>query len=226
MVLFSLVLLSSCGYKPGQQASESQNSTKSPKFKGAIAAHPTQQPAPISPILLPPQEIMPTPTPTQAVTTGKSVEAAPYGAPPTMTPEEMQLSQQLFALINSDRASRGLYAYSWNSTLAGGARLHSWNMYHCGFSHTCPDGTPQCTRIADEGFTNADNAADCGENIGYAGPYPTPWQGVKNIQEGMVNEPPTGWHRIHLLSTTLHMVGVGVYVDPSGFIWFTEDLVS
>jgi uncharacterized protein YkwD len=143
-----------------------------------------------------------------------------------MTNEETQITQQLFGLINSDRAARGLYTYSWNGTLAGGARLHSWNMYHCGFSHTCPDGTPQCTRIEDEGFTNAANAADCGENIGYAGPYPTPWQGVKNIQEGMVNEPPTGWHRVHLLSTTLHTVGVGVYVDPTGFIWFTEDLVS
>jgi uncharacterized protein YkwD len=140
-----------------------------------------------------------------------------------MTTEETQLTQHLFALINSDRTARGLYTYSWNNTLAGGARLHSWNMYHCGFSHTCPDGAPQCTRIEEEGFTNV---ADCGENIGYAGPYPTPWQGVENIQEGMVNEPPTGWHRIHLLSTTLHTVGVGMYVDPSGFIWFTEDLVS
>jgi uncharacterized protein YkwD len=220
IVLFSLVLLSSCVQ---QQASESQHSSQ---FKSAIKTRPTQQPAPIPPILLPPQQITPTATPTQAVTTGKSVGPAPYGPPPTMTNEELQLTQQLFALINSDRASHGLFAYSWNSTLAGGARLHSWNMYHCGFSHTCPDGTPQCTRIADEGFAHAANAADCGENIGYAGPYPTPWQGVKNIQEDMVNEPPTGWHRIHLLSTTLHMVGVGVYVDPTGFIWFTEDLVS
>lgn len=225
-VLFSLVLLSSCGQ---QHTRESQSTSKSTQFNSSIEAHPTQQPAPISPILLPPQEVTPTSTQTgtpAAVTTGKSSGATPYGQPPAMTDEETQLTQQLFALINSDRTTRGLYTYSWNGALAGGARLHSWNMYHCGFSHTCPDGTPQCTRIEDEGFTNAANAADCGENIGYAGPYPTPWQGVKNIQEGMVNEPPTGWHRIHLLSTTLHTVGVGVYVDPTGFIWFTEDLVS
>ncbi|WP_201368567.1 hypothetical protein [Ktedonobacter robiniae] len=42
----------------------------------------------------------------------------------------------------------------------------------------------------------------------------------------MVNEPPTGWHRIHLFSTTLHRIGIGIYVDPSGWVWFTEDMVS
>ena len=148
---------------------------------------------------------------------------SPYGTPPGATGEEIQLTQQLFALINSDRAARGLYAYQWNATLAGGARLHSWNMYHCGFSHTCPDGRSQCQRIADEGFAGY---TDCGENIGYAGPYPTAAKGVYTIQESMANEPPTGWHRIHLFSTTLHRVGVGVYVDAGGIIWFTEDLVN
>jgi uncharacterized protein YkwD len=140
-----------------------------------------------------------------------------------MTAEETQLTQQLFVVINRDRAARGLFAYTWNPTLAGGARLHSWNMYHCGFSHTCPDGHPQCQRIADEGFAGY---SDCGENIGYAGPFPTPYDGMHNIQETMANEPPTGWHYIHLFSQTLHRVGVGIYVDPSGYIWFTEDLVS
>jgi uncharacterized protein YkwD len=134
----------------------------------------------------------------------------------------MQLTQQLFALINHDRAIRGLYPFVWNSTLAAGARLHSWNMVHCGFSHTCPDGIDQCTRIANEGF----QFTDCGENIGLAGPYPTPWAGVYSVQEGMINEPPTGWHRIHLTSTTLHNIGVGIYVDSNGWIWFTEDIIS
>ena len=140
-----------------------------------------------------------------------------------MTTEEIQLTQQLFALINSDRAARGLYPFTWNATLAGGARLHSWNMYHCGFSHTCPDGRSQCQRIADEGFAGY---TDCGECIGWAGPFPTPYDGMRSVQESMINEPPTGWHRIHLTSTTLHRVGVGIYVDPTGYMGFTEDLVS
>jgi len=149
--------------------------------------------------------------------------AAPYGPAPALNDEEAQLTRQIFAVINSDRAARGLYPYTWSQTLTSGARLHSWNMFHCGFSHTCPDGKPQCQRIANEGFSGY---TDCGENIAYAGPYPTPWDGVHKIQESMINEPPTGWHRIHLTSTTLQRVGVGVYVDPDGYIWFTEDFVS
>jgi uncharacterized protein YkwD len=167
--------------------------------------------------------VQPTAVPTPAPLPTSVSDPSPYGPLPIPTTEEVQLTQQLFALINSDRAARGLYPYQSNDTLAHGARLHSWNMYHCGFSHTCPDGRSQCQRIADEGFAGY---TDCGENIGYAGPYPTPAKGVYNIQESMANEPPTGWHRIHLFSTTLHRVGVGVYVDPAGYIWFTEDLVS
>jgi uncharacterized protein YkwD len=129
----------------------------------------------------------------------------------------------LFNLINHDREVRGLYPFVWNATLAGGARLHSWNMYHCGFSHTCPDGLNQCSRIANEGFAGF---TDCGENIGLAGPSNPPWANIYAVQESMVNEPPTGWHRIHLTSTTLHRIGVGLYIDPNGWVWFTQDMLS
>jgi uncharacterized protein YkwD len=140
-----------------------------------------------------------------------------------LTAEEIQLTQQLFALINHDRAALGLYPFVWNNTLAGGAGLHSWNMAHCGFSHTCPDGRTQNQRIADEGFAGF---TDCGENIGLAGPSSPAWANVSAVQESMMNEPPTGWHRIHLTSTTLHRIGIGIFVDSSGWVWFTEDMVS
>jgi uncharacterized protein YkwD len=185
------------------------------------------EPAPVStPQITPTSTISGTPPPTSATPTNIPITgtgAAPYGSPPPLTAEEIQLTQKLFAKINSDRAASGLYPFQWNGTLSGGARLHSWNMYHCGFSHTCPDGTQQCDRIATEGFAGY---TDCGENIGYAGPFPTAWEGTAKIQQTMVNEPPTGWHRIHLFSKTLNHVGVGVYVDPDGYIWFTEDMVS
>lgn len=224
VVLLGLILLSACGAKQENSSLSSPNASSRLNDKLHIA----QQTNTTGPMMVFPKQDAPTPTaqvptniPTNIPRTG--VGAAPYGPPPPMSAEETQLTQQLFALINSDRAARGLYPYTWNATLAGGARLHSWNMFHCGFSHTCPDGRTQCQRIADEGFAGY---SDCGECIGYAGPYPTPYAGMHNIQESMVNEPPTGWHRIHLLSTTLHRVGVGIYVDPQGYIWFTEDLVS
>lgn len=148
--------------------------------------------------------------------------AAPYGSAPTSS-EAQTLTSQLFALINHDRAACGLPLFAWNSTLASGALLHSWNMVHCGFSHTCPDGSAPCQRLANEGFAGL---SDCGENIGEAGPYPTAWAGVASVQESMAHEAPDGWHRIHLFSTTLHRIGIGLYIESNGSIWFTEDLAS
>lgn len=148
--------------------------------------------------------------------------AAPYGPAPVSS-EAQQITQQLFQLINSERAACGLPPFAWSNTLASGALLHSWNMEHCGFSHYCPDGSTPYQRIANEGFAGL---SDCGESIGLAGPYPTPWAGVASVQESMANEPLGGWHRIHLFSTTLHRIGIGIYVDSSGMLWFTEDMVS
>jgi uncharacterized protein YkwD len=153
------------------------------------------------------------------------VGPAPYGPAPTPSAEDIQFTQKLFTLINQDRATRGLPPYAWNATLEGGARLHSWNMYHCGFSHTCPDGVPPLTRIAREGFPLT-STSPLGECIGLAGPSTPPWAHVYAVQESMVNEPPNGGHRITLTSTKLHRVGVGVYVDPTGWVWFTEDFAA
>ena len=190
-----------------------------------------QQQVPSPTIVIPQQLNTPEPKPNTSTSTyhpgptptNSGTGSAPWGAPPLMTAEEVQLTRQLFNLMNSDRAARGLYPFVWNATLAGGARLHSWNMYHCGFSHTCPDGLDQCARIANEGFAGF---SDCGECIGLAGPSTPPWTHVYEVQESMINEPPGGWHRIHLTSTTLHRAGAGIYVDPNGWVWFTEDLVS
>jgi uncharacterized protein YkwD len=148
--------------------------------------------------------------------------AAPYGPAPVSS-EAQQLTQQLFQLINHERAACGLPPFAWSNTLASGALLHSWNMSHCGFSHYCPDGMSPYQRIADEGFAGL---SDCGESIGLAGPYPTAWAGVYSVQESMANEPLGGWHRIHLFSTTLHFIGIGIYVDSRGWSWFTEDMLS
>ena len=226
IALLSIVLLSACGAKSTDQIASTGPAVLANNVQ--VARQPAATPSTVNPghRSIPGMQRgqaaqAPATQPGNIPATGPGSD--PYGPPPSMTPEEIQLTRQLFAQINSDRAAAGLYPYVWNATLAGGARRHSWNMFHCGFSHTCPDGIPQCDRIAAEGFAGF---TDCGENIGYAGPFPTPWLGVYKIQESMANEPPTGWHHIHLFSTTLHRIGIGVYVDPSGFIWFTEDMVS
>lgn len=212
--LLALLSLAACG-SAGQ--STSGHTVTNNNLSISIASTPTFTPTPTPGLAIAQQVITPTP----ATSAGGGL--TPYGLPPTPTALEMQLTQKLFTQINQDRADRGLYAYTWNATLASGARLHSWNMYHCGFSHTCPNGEDQCTRIASEGFAGY---ADCGECIGLAGPSNPPWKNVYAVQESMINEPPTGWHRIHLTSKTLHRVGVGIYIAPNGWVWFTEDLVS
>ena len=217
--LLIMVLFAACTSNQSRQISPTQ-----PLTGDSYGQHVVQQPTATPTLTIPQQRTPPTATPTSPTTIASTgTGSAPYGSPPPLTAEEMQLTQQLFALINHDRAVRGLYPFAWNNVLTDGARLHSWNMYHCGFSHTCPDGRTQNQRIADEGFAGY---TDCGENIGLAEPYPTAWGGVYAVQESMINEPPTGWHRIHLTSTTLHKIGIGLYVDPRGWIWFTEDMVS
>jgi uncharacterized protein YkwD len=224
--LLLMLMLSACGAsgKNGSQvvtmqplSANSINVVQNPTPTPAITIQ--QQIAP-TPTTKPSQKIPPGTPPTYIPGSGSGY--APYGQPPAMTSEETQLTQQLFAQINHDRAVRGLYPFVWNTTLAGGARLHSWNMFHCGFSHTCPDGVDQCVRIGREGFS----FTDCGECIGLAGPSNPPWSNVYAVQESMMNEGPSGWHFIHLTSTTLHRIGVGIYVDPNGWVWFTEDMVS
>ena len=225
--LVLIVLLTACGAGQSSHITQVQPITADSLN---IAQHPTPTtsiaiPRQIATIVAtPPTHTNPTGTTGAPPTTipGSGIGPAPYGLPPALTAEEIQLTQQLFALINHDRAVRGLYAFVWNATLAGGARLHSWNMVHCGFSHTCPDGLDQCVRIANEGFAGF---ADCGECIGLAGPSTPPWNNVYAVQESMINEGVNGWHYIHLTSTTLHRIGVGIYVS-NGWVWFTEDIVS
>ncbi|WP_052889724.1 CAP domain-containing protein [Thermogemmatispora carboxidivorans] len=227
--LFVLLLLLPACASSGSSSSRSQperDAVHAPLGSGALT-NLERLATPTPTVLIPSQHLTPTPRPTATRASGTQATplasaSAPYGPPPPLTDLEQYLTQKLFEQINSDRAAQGLYPYTWNATLAAGARLHSWNMYHCGFSHTCPDGLPQCTRIANEGFS----FSDCGENIGLAGPSNPAWTNVYQVQESMANEPATGWHHIHLFSTTLHRVGIGVYVDPSGWVWFTEDFVS
>jgi len=205
---------------------------------------PLPSPTSIPPLSIPSQKATPVPTPvphnstpstpqpvsncviysqdTTLVPAKNGTLAAPYGPAP-VSGEAQQLTQQLFQLINHERAACGLPPFAWNNTLASGALLHSWNMAHCGFSHYCPDGSTPYQRIANEGFAGL---SDCGESIGLAGPYPTAWAGVYSVQESMAHEPLGGWHRIHLFSTTLHSIGIGIYVDARGWPWFSEDMVS
>jgi uncharacterized protein YkwD len=160
--------------------------------------------------------------------TGTVPLLAPWGSPP-ITANSAAIEKYLLNKINYDRAIRGLSLYRWNPTLANGARLHSWNMANCGFSHSCPDGDYHfgCMRITQE-FPHNNDCGECISATGSNGTLRNEEAGIGSIQESMVNEPDSSgsWHRIHLTSQTLHSIGVGVYVSPGGWVYATEDMVS
>lgn len=244
LCLSLIVLLAACGSEFTPQSSSSSSIASDSLSHSSPRQSPTPTQTPVAPLSIPSQRATPVPTPGSHISASNTPQpapncvtyshettlvppkngtlAAPYGPAP-VSAEAQQLTQQLFQLINRDRAACGLPPFAWNGTLASGALLHSWNMVHCGFSHTCPDGSTPYQRIANEGFAGL---SDCGENIGRAGPYPTAWAGLYSVQESMAHEPLGGWHRIHLFSTTLHRIGIGIYIDSGGWIWFTEDMVS
>jgi uncharacterized protein YkwD len=134
-----------------------------------------------------------------------------------------QLEQRLFALINQDRAVQGLSRYVLSGTLSAGARLHSVKMSRCGLSHRCPGELDPCQRVSAEGIV----WTSCGENVGYTSPSPTAWGGVQGIERAMLAEhPPADGHRLNLLSSSFHRIGVGISIDARGYVWITEDFAS
>ncbi|MGH2479521.1 MAG: CAP domain-containing protein [Ktedonobacteraceae bacterium] len=172
---------------------------------------------------------IPSPTPTPVPTTPPVVShptAPPTSTnpPPGWSSAEGQLQQQLFQQINQDRAAQGLYSYTLNSTMSNGARQHDVTMSgSCGMQHQCPVEPDPCQRVSSEGIS----WTSCGENIGYTSPNPTAWAGVRQIDQEMLNEqPPDDGHRLNLLNSSYHRVGVGIYIDARGLIWMTEDFAS
>lgn len=216
LVVFLVLSLAACGAtNQNQQATRISTSTSTPT--------PTATSPSIS-IDVPAQSVpTPTATPTPRPSISHSVKPTP-GSGSSSPGSGSQLEQQLFNLINQDRAAQGLYAYTLNSTLSNGARRHSQTMADgCGMQHQCSGEPDPCQRVTNEGIS----WTSCGENIGYSSPNPTAWGGVQSIDQDMMNEqPPDDGHRQNLLSSSYHRVGVGIVIDSKGTVWVTEDFAS
>lgn len=211
VVLLCLLLLAGCSV-PSESHSQQATSSPSPFATRAKVntLAPMQQPTP---------DPTATPRPKPTATSKTHATPAVQGATSLTT----QLQQQLFALINQDRANEGLRAYMLNNTMSNGAWQHSQKMAGCGLSHQCPGEPDPCQRVSNEGIS----WTSCGENVGYSSPNPTSWGGVQRIEQSMLNEqPPHDGHRQNLLSSSFHRVGIGIYVDGSGRVWVTEDFAS
>ena len=129
------------------------------------------------------------------------------------------LEHLLFTLINNHRATQGLAPYTWDNTLAKGARAHSMLMAQgCGLQHQCPGEPDIGQRVTAEGVQWMAVA----ENIGEAS-YPVASNGVTAIDKGMFDEGPGGGHYENMMSSTLRNVGIGIVIDDKGIVWATED---
>src|SRR2546430_16322945 len=84
--LFLVVLLAACA--PQQR---SQTPPTQPLISDSV--HVWQRPSPTPPISIPRQVATPTPKPHTSPTSVSDTGAAPYGPPPPMTEEEIQLTQ-------------------------------------------------------------------------------------------------------------------------------------
>ncbi len=185
---------------------------------------PTSTPTQVPPTQTPPP---PPPTPTQIPT------PAPTTTPPTnpgMTAQEQQLAQQLFNQINQDRAAQGLPAYTLNAALIRSAYKHNVLMAgpSCGnngntlnLSHQCPGEEPIGNRVSNEGLYWSTVGENCGAG------KPGSWSMVLQVHKDMLAEqPPNDGHRKNLLSSSFHQIGIGIYLDSHGSVWFTEDFAN
>jgi len=225
LALLLLLSLAGCSLTDGGQSQATENTpsplaTKSDNNSVSATATPTPDPTATA---IATATATPKPKPTARPTARPTSSTQGSGASTAGTSLEKQLQQQLFALINHDRANQGLYAYVLNSTLSNGALLHSKKMAVCGMSHQCPGEADPCQRVSNEGIS----WTSCGENVGYTSPNPTNWAGVQKIEQSMLAEqPPDDGHRLNLLNSSYHRVGVGIYIDGNGLVWITEDFAS
>ena len=169
--------------------------------------------------------------PSKAATASPSPSSpAPKPSPSSRKPSPPYgtVVQQLLAQINQLRARNGLAALSLSAGLIASAHKHNLKMMgSCGMQHQCPGEASLGDRISAEGV----HWTSCGENIGWAGPYPNTTAALigaaESLAMSMYNEkPPNDGHRKNLLSSSFHRIGIDAVRDSSGKIWLTQDFSS
>lgn len=110
---------------------------------------------------------------------------------------DVQAEEQMFALLNNERTTRGFAALAKDQKLQQLARDYAHEMLVRGyFSHYTPEGLSPFDRMAarDIIFTYA------GENLAFS-------PNVSLAMQGLMNSP---GHRANMLSPNFHRVGIGV----------------
>ncbi len=119
--------------------------------------------------------------------------------------------QQLFQLLNQDRARAGLPALRWDYRLQQAAREHTARMVAAHqLSHDLPGEPTLPKRLAASGLRFDTD----GENVAYNST-------VEGAHQGLMHSPP---HRANLLSPQFNAGGIGI-VRAGDLLWVTQDFV-
>lgn len=128
-------------------------------------------------------------------------------------------------MINQARSQAGLPAYTITAGLDSSSAAHNQKMASgCGLSHQCP-GEPSLgarETAAGVSWTSA------GENIGEGGPEPDTGAAMAKMavaltQSMLAEKPPDDGHRLNILSSAFHHIGITVQEDSAGTVWMTQD---
>ncbi len=166
----------------------------------------------------------PTPTPTPTHTAAPRPHPSPSSSAPSGT-SSGSAATQVLDLINSARAQAGLPGYTMSSGLDTSSRRHTMVMAGgCGLSHQCPGEASLGDRLTAAGV----QWTAAGENIGEGGPEPDSSADIAKMAVGLTQsmlaeKPPDDGHRLNILSSSFHHVGIYVFRDSHGTVWMTQD---
>ena len=152
---------------------------------------------------------------TGVVAAGGTAEAA--------TTAETTAANAVLSIMNTERAAHHLPALGMSTALISSAHRHNlWMAQDNTLSHQLPGEPYFGTRISQAGVQWHAAA----ENIGWTTNRTT--SGADGLETAMYNEtPPNDGHRLNILSTAVHYVGVDVYIDArTGKLWLTEDFAD
>jgi uncharacterized protein YkwD len=199
--------------RPGAPAaagkSQPDQKTRAPR-RHQRQPRPTPPPRTHTPAPAPSTRPAPTPAPSSSAPTGTSSESA---------------ADQVLALINQARGQAGLTADTISSGLNDSSGKHTALMASgCGLSHQCPGEASLGDRLSAAGV----HWTSAGENIGEGGPEPDTSADIAKMAVGLTQsmlaeKPPNDGHRLNILSSSFHHLGIAVFRDSGGTIWMTQD---
>jgi uncharacterized protein YkwD len=153
----------------------------------------------------------------QAPDTGAVQPASPETStsPAGVAPELAEWPAAIMAVINSERAARGLRELVWSESLAQAAQAHAEDCAGRNRgSHTGSDGASLSERLARAGYA----PLSASEN----------WANARSPQHAFLmwwNEPANGPHRRNILDADYTEIGIGVARGSWG-LYFVADFAS